>query len=65
MKASELLARIQELIEEHGDVNVFFSDSFTAGEHCDIDVYEPVTEDTAELAILGGKYLHLSGLGAW
>lgn len=65
MKASALLARVQELIEEHGDVNVFFSDSFTTGEQSNIEVYETITDYPAERAMLGEKYLHLSGNGNW
>lgn len=65
MKASELVARIQELIKEQGDINVFFSDSFTTGEQSDIEVYETITDDPAEREKLGDKYLHISGNGNW
>jgi hypothetical protein len=61
MKASELLARIQELIAVHGDVGVFVGDCVPMQpEH--FNVYEPVTECPKERALLGDKYLEV---GNW
>lgn len=60
MKASELLARIQELIAEHGDVTVFVGDCVPMKpEH--FNVYEPVTECPKERKRLGKKYLEVAG----
>lgn len=56
MKASELIARVQELITEHGDVNVFFQNIAAVTENC-FEVVESVTDCPDELKLLGGKYL--------
>lgn len=56
MKASELVARIQELIEEQGDVNVFFQNIVAVTADC-FNMVVPVTECPNELNTLGGKYL--------
>jgi hypothetical protein len=56
MKASELVAMIQRMIQEHGDVNVFFQNIEAVTADC-FGVVEPVTDCPDELNMLDGKYL--------
>jgi hypothetical protein len=61
MKASELVARIQELIDRNGDVNVFVDNCIPMQpEH--FNVYETVTDCPEERQLLGDKYLEV---GNW
>lgn len=61
MKASELVAKIQAAIAEHGDVNVFAGDMVPVVEE-DFDVFETITDDPGEREQYGEKYLKI---GSW
>jgi len=56
MKASELVAKIEAAIAEHGDVNVFVGDMVPVVAE-DFDVFETITDDPDERKQYGEKYL--------
>lgn len=59
MKASELLARIQELVTRYGgNVEVFAGDMNPVGADY-FEVVDTITEDPAEREKYGEQYLHI------
>lgn len=56
MKLSELVAMVQGMMQQHGDVSIFFQNIAAVTENC-FEVVEPVTDCPDELKLLGGKYL--------